>query len=174
MYSPETIKNYFGSWNKGLVAADVPITTYRNYPNEALFENILTIWEHHGRQPRRVDLESTPSKISQGPYNRKFGGWTKALIAFVEYANEADLKVPKEQSVSSMTASPRQASLRLRFRVLKRDNFTCCACGASPANQPGLILHVDHIHPWSEGGQTTEENLQTLCEPCNLGKSNVL
>ncbi|MBE5769482.1 MAG: HNH endonuclease [Clostridiales bacterium] len=27
--------------------------------------------------------------------------------------------------------------------------------------------------PWSKGGQTTIDNLQTLCESCNLGKSNV-
>jgi len=38
----------------------------------------------------------------------------------------------------------------------------------------GLSLHVDHIEPWSRGGKTIEENLQTLCEKCNLGKSNVL
>jgi 5-methylcytosine-specific restriction endonuclease McrA len=36
------------------------------------------------------------------------------------------------------------------------------------------MLHVDHIKPWSLGGLTVDENLQTLCEPCNLGKSNAL
>ena len=40
--------------------------------------------------------------------------------------------------------------------------------------KPGLSLHVDHIKAWSLSGETVEENLQTLCEPCNLGKSNVL
>lgn len=33
-------------------------------------------------------------------------------------------------------------------------------------------LHVDHIKPWSKGGTTEYGNLQTLCEKCNLGKSN--
>ncbi|MBR4875585.1 MAG: HNH endonuclease, partial [Clostridia bacterium] len=55
---------------------------------------------------------------------------------------------------------------------LKRDNFTCCACGASPAKDPSVELHIDHIIPWSKGGETTEDNLQTLCSRCNLGKSN--
>lgn len=30
----------------------------------------------------------------------------------------------------------------------------------------------DHIIPWSEGGQTTEENCQILCVECNNQKSN--
>jgi 5-methylcytosine-specific restriction endonuclease McrA len=57
--------------------------------------------------------------------------------------------------------------------VLQRDRFTCCACGASPALTPSIELHVDHIVPWSKGGETVLGNLQTLCSVCNLGKSNL-
>ncbi|WP_349257294.1 HNH endonuclease [Novimethylophilus sp.] len=53
------------------------------------------------------------------------------------------------------------------------ETVTCCACGASPAISLGVELHVDHIVPWSKGGETVLENLQTLCSMCNLGKSNV-
>ncbi|HHU54525.1 MAG TPA: HNH endonuclease [Mollicutes bacterium] len=34
--------------------------------------------------------------------------------------------------------------------------------------------YKDHIKPVSKGGKTQEGNLQTLCERCNLGKSNKL
>ena len=61
---------------------------------------------------------------------------------------------------------------KLRYQVLKRDNFKCCACGASPAKDSAVELHIDHIIPWSKGGETALENLQTLCSKCNLGKSN--
>lgn len=61
---------------------------------------------------------------------------------------------------------------KLRYQVLKRDNFKCCACGASPAKDPTIELHIDHIIPWSKGGKTSIENLQTLCSKCNLGKSD--
>jgi 5-methylcytosine-specific restriction endonuclease McrA len=38
----------------------------------------------------------------------------------------------------------------------------------------GVTLHVDHIVPVSRGGLTLDDNLQTLCQECNLGKSNRL
>ena len=66
----------------------------------------------------------------------------------------------------------RKISDKLRYQVLKRDNFKCCACGASPAKDPSVELHIDHIIPWSKGGKTEFDNLQTLCSKCNLGKSN--
>jgi len=35
-----------------------------------------------------------------------------------------------------------------------------------------VILHVDHILPRSKGGKDEMINFQTLCDKCNLGKSN--
>lgn len=58
----------------------------------------------------------------------------------------------------------------LRYDILVRDNFRCKICGASA--EDGVKLHVDHILPVSKGGKTVESNLRTLCERCNLGKSN--
>jgi len=69
--------------------------------------------------------------------------------------------------------TPRHPSLRLTFIVMRRDRFCCKYCGQSPAKSPGVTLHVDHIVAWSQGGETHLENLQTLCEACNLGKSNL-
>jgi hypothetical protein len=66
----------------------------------------------------------------------------------------------------------REIPLSLRYKVLKRDDFRCVKCGRSPALEPGLQLHVDHIVPWSHGGETAIGNLQCLCADCNLGKSN--
>ncbi len=56
---------------------------------------------------------------------------------------------------------------------MQRDRFTCRQCGASPAKDTSVELHLDHILAWSKGGDTTYENLQTLCSKCNLGKSNL-
>lgn len=62
-------------------------------------------------------------------------------------------------------------SSRMRFMVFKRDDYTCQICGKS--KHDGIKLHVDHIIPIAKGGETKLYNLQTLCETCNLGKSDL-
>ena len=59
---------------------------------------------------------------------------------------------------------------KLRFDVMRRDGFRCKYCGRTEAD--GVKLHVDHIKPVSKGGKTELSNLQTLCDECNLGKSD--
>lgn len=77
----------------------------------------------------------------------------------------------RQAKVASKSKS-RSISDKLRYTVLKRDKFKCCACGASPAKDPSVELHIDHIIPWSKGGETVLANLQTLCSRCNIGKSD--
>jgi hypothetical protein len=72
---------------------------------------------------------------------------------------------------SPRSASKRQISLSLRYKVLERDQAKCVICGRSPRND-GITLHVDHVVPFSCGGLTILGNLQTLCSDCNLGKGN--
>lgn len=173
-YHPSTASLRFGSWNKALVAAGLQFGSERNITDDRLFANLICLWEHYGRQPRVRELACPPSAVSYGPYERRFRSWTNALEQFVAYANSQGAQPPSPIESARSRQTGRSVTLRMRFRVLKRDNFTCRACGASPALTPGLSLHVDHIKAWSLGGETVEENLQTLCEPCNLGKSNVL
>jgi len=54
----------------------------------------------------------------------------------------------------------------LRNEVFKRDEYRCLDCGSQEN------LQLDHIFPFSKGGETTKENLQTLCKTCNLKKGN--
>lgn len=62
-------------------------------------------------------------------------------------------------------------SKKTRFEVFKRDSFKCQYCGQSA---PDVILHIDHIHPVSKGGDNNIMNLITSCQGCNSGKSNRL
>ena len=64
----------------------------------------------------------------------------------------------------------RNIPLGMRYKVFKKDNFKCVACGKN-AND-GAKLHIDHKLPFSLGGLTELNNLQTLCSECNLSKSN--
>lgn len=60
----------------------------------------------------------------------------------------------------------------LRYDIMRRDRFRCVICGAS-ANE-GVRLHVDHVVPIAKGGKSDPNNLRTLCERCNIGKSDKL
>jgi 5-methylcytosine-specific restriction endonuclease McrA len=59
---------------------------------------------------------------------------------------------------------------QVRFGILQRDGFRCRYCGR-PGNAPGVVLHVDHVVPVAAGGATTEDNLLTARDECNLGKA---
>ncbi len=173
-FASSTLKKRFGSWNRAIDCAGLKSGNIQNYSDDASFANLMFVWESKERQPRIIEMDAPPSKISAKPYKRRFRTWNNALSEFVIFANAEELRASNAEPIVSKKLTPRSADLRLRFRVLKRDDFKCCACGKSPSAFPGLHLHVDHIVAWSDGGETILENLQTLCEPCNLGKSNVL
>lgn len=101
-------------------------------------------------------------------------GSTTALEAFIEYVNsdnpteqiendKTDL-IPLNVSVETQngiekdnkneTKTSRNINLRLRWTILQSDNFSCRKCGRSPAKDQSVILHVDHIIPWSKDGET--------------------
>jgi hypothetical protein len=173
-YDYTTVSRRFGSWNQALLAAGLTLSNEVYLTDERLFENILMLWQHYGRQPRRSELAKAPSLISQSPYARRFRSWLGALKAFIEYANSAGVESPTADDVTDgRHVTGRDPSLRLRWQVLQRDRFTCRGCGRSPALIPGVELHVDHIKAWSKGGETIVENLQTLCSARNLGKADV-
>ncbi len=55
----------------------------------------------------------------------------------------------------------------LRFKILTRDGNRCKSCGKGPDQ---ASLEVDYILAVADGGSNDEDNLQILCQPCNLGK----
>ena len=50
---------------------------------------------------------------------------------------------------------------------LIKEGYKCRECGATKEE---IRLEIDHIIPWSKGGKTELENLQTLCRNCNHSK----
>lgn len=185
-YRVQTILSRFGSWNDALNLAELQSTDYKVISDTDLFEEIERIWVNKGSQPTTTDIRNGISKYSLNTYLRRFGGWRSALKSFLDYINEDYVlqenpqtsKKEKTQIIKPNKSVPqhltsRDPNLRLKFLVMKRDNFKCCMCGRSPATTVGLELHIDHIIPWSKGGETVLDNLQTLCNDCNLGKSNL-
>ena len=54
----------------------------------------------------------------------------------------------------------------LRKIIWNRDGGQCVKCGSKED------IHYDHIIPVSKGGSTTEQNLELLCQQCNLSKTD--
>jgi predicted restriction endonuclease len=170
-YHATTLTRRFGSWFKVLELAGLPKTRNLNIPNEALFENLVEVWTRLGSQPKYNQLTKDVSKYSSGTYEKRFGSWRLALEAFVGWANEGAVPHVGANVDSPLKRTPRTANWRQRAIVLMQDGATCRLCGASPLT--GARMHIDHIVPWDQGGQTVVENLQVLCEQCNVGKSNL-
>lgn len=191
-FSLSTFFKRFKTWNNALTAAELipfDIVPGKRISTYELLEEIERIWINLGRQPTTTDIKNGISKYSLNTYERRFGTWRKALESFVSYINgEQEVEKPVENDdvilpnviqqriakADQIHKTKRDINLRLRFKVMQRDNFKCCMCGASPATDPTVILHIDHIIPWAKGGETTIDNLQTLCSKCNLGKSDLL
>jgi hypothetical protein len=178
-YGVTTYIRRFGSWFSALEKAGLEKTrTPMNLPEEGLFENLEEIWTKLGRQPRYAEVQKPLSKYSVGTYENRFGTWRKALEAFVSYVNNEEYASAievKEAEGEPFTRhkTKRGINWRLRFIVMRRDNFKCKNCGRSPATDPSIVLHVDHVKAWANGGETVLENLQTLCSKCNIGKSDL-
>ena len=177
-FSSATLVRRFGSWHTVLEKCGLPQNrTPMNIPNEELFSNLAEVWTKLGKQPTSKNLSKEVSKFSAGTYEKRFGSWNKALRSFIDFINNEDIEFPELKDKSSLNKSsrrtPRNINWRLRAKVLIKDNCICQMCGTSPAKDPDVILHVDHIKPWSKGGETVEDNLRTLCHKCNIGKSDM-
>ena len=190
-YAETPFRRLFGSWANALSEAGLHVSDNYREPKsiDELHQNLEAVWRAIGRQPRRSDMRIPVSLVGYDTYRRRFGSWRKALEAFVAYISDAtnqvsDTSVQREDSRPSCEHSPkitdgttprtgRNVSWRLRFLVMRNDGFKCRLCGMSPAITPSTVLVIDHIVPWSKGGETLFNNLQTLCGVCNGGKSNL-
>lgn len=192
-YSIQTFHNHFGSWKNAVHA--IGLKSGRSAPTkEELFDELQRIWEELGRQPHNTEMK-TLSKYSHKSYTHKFGGWTKAIYAFIADrqkeeeeiifdSQESKTEIVVDNVIETINAevsiagetiimkTPRSVPPKLRFRVFMRDSFTCQYCKRTK-EEDGVKLQADHIIAYSNGGETVFENLITACWDCNIGKSNM-
>lgn len=109
----------------------------------------------------------------------EFNEFVSACIAFYDKTTPAEISSmndeatalvkPPEFKISEKTkmrGRAESARKRVYAQLVARDGEQCCNCG-NP-----IKLHVDHIKPISLGGTNDLDNLQLLCQTCNLKKSN--
>ncbi|MBI3485957.1 HNH endonuclease [Candidatus Daviesbacteria bacterium] len=181
-FDSSNIADRLGGWAKAHELANLKLARHQKslrLSDDELFQNLEEVWTKLEHQPIQADMFPPLSKFSAGVYKRHFGTWMKGLEKFVENINNEE-NIASESSTKNLDAEPstrhktkRDINWRLRFLVMKNDNFKCKNCGRSPATDHSIILHVDHIKAWANSGETVLENLQTLCSICNIGKSNL-
>lgn len=180
-----TVTRRFSSWNNALKLAGLSQTINHAISDNELFENLKSVWVALGRQPRSVDIKRPASEFHYATYKRRFGSWGNTLDSFYHWLKIVEVEQTPSAGRDGQRSEPdrallvsahrrtrREISDRMRFRILMRDGFTCKSCGSSPITGRNIELHVDHIIPWSKGGETIESNLETKCKRCNLGKGN--
>ena len=173
-YGTSCARNKFGKWENVLAAVGLDATGYHTagITDEQLLEAIYQAWERLGHQPNTRDLKNGEMGYGQTTYINRFGSWKGSIIAFKEYVQnrQGNIKIAKASPVTHKTS--RTASKKLRAQIFERDQSTCQNCGANEETKPGVKLVLDHIVPYSKGGETTYENLQVLCRRCNINKNN--
>jgi hypothetical protein len=73
----------------------------------------------------------------------------------------AEICATKYRNVLKRRVGRPHISVHIRRKVMERDGFRCCFCGSEES------LGLDHIEPFSLGGDDGVENLRVLCRSCN-------
>lgn len=122
----------------------------------AQFGRMVQVWEV---MPVRDRLELRGWEVEIG----SDGGATSDWPGWARYGIEPH-PAPIPLDRPKPTVQKQLIPDHLRWEVWERDNFTCLQCGVR------RYLSIDHIIPEARGGETTLENLQTLCRRCNSAK----
>ncbi|PHQ97547.1 MAG: hypothetical protein COB40_04410 [Marinosulfonomonas sp.] len=171
-YGVTTVIRRFGGWNAAIERAGIIKTVDRSIPDQDLIDEIHRVWKEKGTQPVYGDFLRNNTKYHATTIARRFKSWYHAIKIASETLADFNDAQPKTSVRDSRKQIRSRMTERLRFKILKRDRFRCVLCGASPANDGSVELHVDHIIPFSKGGQSDEKNLRSLCSRCNYGKSD--
>jgi hypothetical protein len=151
-----------------------------------LFTSLWCLADREGR------LEDRPLRIKAETFPYRDGIDMNGMLAFLE-ENEfieryevagqkyiqitkfAQHQTPHHMEVGSVIPPPANVtnkynyapiSVPLRRSIYARDNHQCVICHSKER------LSIDHIIPISKGGDSSPENLRTLCLSCNSSRQN--
>lgn len=126
----------------------------------ALFRDRLFRIDHQQLRPDPLtvsEIEEVKLRVKRAVYTEEEElNSIKSYVANVEAAREYQKTGPKRDPIPP----------DVKMLVWSRDGGACTSCGSKEK------LHFDHIIPVAKGGGASSENIQVLCETCNLKKSD--
>jgi hypothetical protein len=193
-YCDNTLRNRFGSWRDILAKAGLGHRDLRprrggRHTWEECYANLDRLYAIYGRLPTCAEINRFPSRVGWNAYALRFGSWRIAKHHFLAARHGDETAWPMagaprgpKQGIADFARKaralaearrcqelgPLRLPMALRLRAFEKDRYCCTRCGASPANDRRVVLHVDHIFPRARGGFTGLDNLRVLCRPCNL------
>jgi hypothetical protein len=171
----ETIVRCFGTWEEACRQAEVTFLKKLEYSDKELIDHFRAVLKWREQRPVTNDFieynKEHNTTINPIAYSRRWGSFGRFVNLFLQYKRG---QITIEQLVESKAKNNKREPITpaLRAEVLRRDNYICRDCGASPRNDPNVILTVHHLVPVSKGGKTDLSNLVTNCNRCNLGKGD--
>lgn len=150
-----------------------------------LFAGLWTIADREGRledRPRKIKAELLPyddcdanillAELEQRGFIVRYERDDEKYIQIKNFTKHQN---PHHMEVASIIPAPdgcgdkynhSPIGVPQRRRIYERDKHKCVLCGSKDR------LHIDHVVAVSRGGTSDDDNLQTLCHPCNLSKGN--
>jgi hypothetical protein len=121
----------------------------------AIFRNHFFVPD---RDPRNEDeREELALRVKRAVYKEE-----EELSSLKSYVSNMEAALEYHRNGPQRIAIPDD----VRIVVWARDGGACVRCGSRER------LHFDHIIPVVKGGGNDVKNIQILCEPCNLRKSD--
>ncbi|MGX5220269.1 HNH endonuclease [Pseudomonas segetis] len=156
-----------------------------SFETRLLFIGLWTLADREGRledRPRRIraeifpfdgiDVEPMMAELERLSFLDRYEVDGEKFVQITNFVKHQDPHYREKASdIPPMPGSENQilatgVTRTQRARILKRDGYKCQYCGST--EHPC----IDHVIPVSRGGDSSDDNLQVLCLPCNTKKGN--
>jgi len=163
-------KRFPGKWKSKMIGQQVPLDFWERFVAAAGKKGK----GYSQRKKKKLLNTISPDKGDDWSWKPTLADIPK-LKSSKNNKNQNKNKI-KKQKVTKLSSKEFYMSKEwriLRVKVLEKFECKCMMCGRSP-KEHGIVIHVDHIKPRSNYPELalSFNNLQLLCEDCNLGKLN--
>ena len=146
-------------WMPLYVAEFVATTTHLSAAESGAYALLLMFHWTNGGLPKDEKSLRQITKMTRHQWSRS----RDVLCSFFGYdwgsiSNSLVLSCGRKNNRPSI-------SIDIRRTVVERDGSICVYCGDTEGP-----FHLDHILPWSRGGEHSIENLVVSCKYCNCSK----